>query len=97
MSSNSIDDPTGHESIVSVALLLILLGVFGVFATLPRGQLEAGSGTGNYGLPGLRGGTTSPSATGGTGATTTGGNTVTVSPSTVDILAPANDTTADSP
>ena len=97
MSSNSIDDPGGHESIVSVALLLVLLGVFGVFATMPRSQLEAGSGTGNYGLPGLGHGTTLPSVTSGTGATTPGGNTATVSPATVDILAPANDTSGDLP
>jgi hypothetical protein len=94
MGSNSVDGSTRHESIVSVALLLILLGVFGVFATMPGSQLEAGSGTGNYGLPGHGSGTTSPS---GTGTTAPGGNTATIPPATVDILAPVNDTAGDSP
>lgn len=88
MSSSSVDDPTGHESIVSVALLLVLLGVFGVFATMPRSQLEAGSGTGNYGLPGYGHGTISTTGT---------GTSLTVSPATVDILLPANDTLGDFP
>ena len=88
MSSNSSDGPTSHESIVSVALLLVLLGVFGVFATMPRSQLEAGSGTGNYGLPAYGHGTTSPAGT---------GTTPTVLPTPVNILPPANDTTGDLP
>ncbi len=97
MSSNSVDGSAGHESIVTIALLLILLGVFGVFATLPRSQLEAGSGTGNYGLPGHGNGTTSPGGTSGTGTTVPGGNTAIGSPATVDIFQPTNDTADDSP
>ena len=91
MSSNSVDDLGGHESIVSVALLLVLLGVFGVFAAMPRSQLEAGSGTGNYGLPGQGRGSTSPAGTSGTGTTPA------VLPAPVNILPPANDTTGDLP
>ena len=88
MGSNYADGSPGHESVVTVALMLILLGVFGVFATMPRSQLEAGSGTGNYGLPSHPGGSTSSSGT---------GTTPTVSPAIVEILSIANDTTGDSP
>ncbi len=95
MGSNSLDGSEGPEPFVTVALLLILLGVFGVFATMPRSQLEAGSGTGNYGLPGIR--TTSASGTGGTAATAPSGNTATIPSTTVDILLPTNDTAADLP
>ncbi len=95
MSSSRVDSSTSPESFVTVALLLILLGVFGVFATMPRSQLEAGSGTGNYGLPGLR--TTPAGGTSGTSATAPGGNTVTVPPAIVDILLPTNDTAGDLP
>ena len=97
MESKYPDNSTSPRTVASIGMLMLILGVLVILAIQPPSLLEAGSGMGNYKMPGSgwggQGATPSAGASGpGLGTTPSAGNTATPTTAVVDFLIPTNDT-----
>ena len=94
MKSKTEEHATGR-TVASMGMLLLVAGVLVILINQPPSLLEAGSGMGNYWVPGgglSSNGATSSTGTPDSGTTASFGNTAIPGPVVVDTLILANDT-----